>query len=228
LSLPAAGGAGPRARSGRHEWLTHVLYDAAGADKVAAATEPRLDAGAAAPLTGRESRLYQSRNRIGDIVEIIGKVVGMRVAAGVDAPAGREQEEPVTSPIRTLAVAAAAIVLTSCGGSSSPASPSGPGTPSSPAINIVGQVGAQAFTPNPAPLGGQAIVFHNNDSVTHRVILNDGSGDTGDIAPGATSRTVTIPANGANYHCTIHPGMGGSVGPSSGAAPPPCEGIYCY
>ena len=51
-------------------------------------------------------------------------------------------------------------------------------------ITIVGQNGTQAFSPNPASFGGQMVVFRNNDSVAHRVVLNDGSVDTGDIAPG--------------------------------------------
>ena len=110
-----------------------------------------------------------------------------------------------------------------CGcGSSSPSSPSS----GSPTITIVGQNGTQAFSPNPSTFAGQTVVFRNNDTVAHRVILNDGSVDTGDIAPGATSRGVTMPTSGANYHCGLHPGMIGSVGGSS-APPPPCTGDYC-
>jgi plastocyanin len=118
------------------------------------------------------------------------------------------------------------LAAVSCGGSSSPASPS-PSNSSLPTISIVGQNGAQAFSPNPASFGGQQVVFKNNDSVTHDVVLNDGSVDTGDIAPDATSRTVTMPASGTNYHCSIHPGMIGAVNTSAGTAPPPCQGIYC-
>ena len=110
-----------------------------------------------------------------------------------------------------------------CGGSSTAPTPPPSNTPT---INIVGQNGIQAFSPNPSSFGGQAVVFRNNDSVTHRVILHDGGVDTGDIAPGATSRTVTMPSTGTNYHCSIHPGMIGSVAGASGA-PPPCEGDYC-
>jgi len=95
-----------------------------------------------------------------------------------------------------------------CGGSGTQPTPA-PST-SSPTITIVGQNGTQAFTPNPAGFGGQQVVFKNNDTVTHRVVLNDGSADTGDIAPGATSRAVTMPASGTNYHCAIHLGMIGS------------------
>ena len=124
----------------------------------------------------------------------------------------------------------AGFVCLSCGGggstSSTPTAPSGGGNPAATTIAINGQNGTQAFSPNPASFGGQTVAFKNNDSVTHRVILNDGSVDTGDIAPGATSRTVVMPAAGANYHCSIHPGMIGAV--SGGSGPPPaCTGLYC-
>lgn len=126
-----------------------------------------------------------------------------------------------------LSIGTMLVLLTTagCGGDSSPSTPSPPSNSST--INIVGQNGTQAFSPNPASMGGQSIVFKNNDSVVHRIVLNDGSGDSGEIAPGGTSRTVTMPAAGTNYHCTIHPGMIGSINPTSGGAPPPCEGAYC-
>jgi plastocyanin len=112
-----------------------------------------------------------------------------------------------------------------CGSSGSPTT--APSPSSSPTIAIVGQNGTQAFTPNPSSFGGQQVVFRNDDRVTHRVVLNDGSVDTGDIAPGATSRPVAMPAAGTNYHCAIHPGMIGSASAAAGAPPPPCEGQYC-
>ena len=100
--------------------------------------------------------------------------------------------------MRVIAAGVAALAalagLVSCGGGgSSPSSPapSGPVT-----INIVGERGAQSFSPNPALVAGQTVVFRNTDSVVHRVQLNDLSIDTGDIAPGATSRAVTMPAAG--------------------------------
>jgi plastocyanin len=70
-------------------------------------------------------------------------------------------------------------------------------------------------------------VWRNNDSVAHRIVFNDGSRDTGDIAPGATTAAITLPNDGVNYHCSIHPGMIGSVRPTGGGAPPPCTGVYC-
>jgi len=122
------------------------------------------------------------------------------------------------------------LVCASCGGGGSgnstpPTAPSGGGATAT-TIAINGQNGTQAFSPNPAALGGLTVAFKNNDSVTHRVVLNDGSLDTGDIAPGATSRAMVMPTAGANYHCSLHPGMIGAV--SSGSGPPPaCTGLYC-
>jgi plastocyanin len=113
---------------------------------------------------------------------------------------------------------------TGCGGgSSTPSSPAPPGTTT---ITIVGERGSQSFSPNPASVAGQMVVFRNTDSVVHRVRLNDLSIDTGDIAPGATSNPVRMPAAGTNYHCSQHPGMTGAVN-SGSSPPPPCTGIYC-
>ena len=122
------------------------------------------------------------------------------------------------------------LLTTACGGgggSSNPTLAPSP-QPTTPVIEIRGQNGTQAFSPNPAQYGGQTVVFRNAHNIAHRVILNDGSIDTGDIAPGATSRAVLMPAAGTNYHCSLHPGMIGSVSSGSGGSgPPPCEGVYC-
>ena len=48
------------------------------------------------------------------------------------------------------------------------------------------------------------------DTVTHHVVLNDGTLDTGNIAPGAFSGPMTLMAVG-RYHCSIHPSMVGSL-----------------
>ena len=117
------------------------------------------------------------------------------------------------------------VAASACGGSGGSPTPTTP-SPPTPTISIVGQNGSQSFSPNPASFAGQQVVFKNNDGVTHRIVLNDGSLDTGDIAPGATSRAVTMPGTGTNYHCSLHTGMIGSVS-AAGAAPPPCEGLYC-
>ena len=130
-------------------------------------------------------------------------------------------------------MSALCLLAAACGGgSSNPSSPSSPSPPpasqpTAATIDIVGQNGTQAFSPNPANFGGQMVVFRNTHTVPHRVVLNDGSIDTGDIAPGATSRAVQMPTAGTNYHCSLHPGMIGSVSGTAGGQPPTCEGVYC-
>jgi plastocyanin len=136
--------------------------------------------------------------------------------------------------LTTTVVTVFALGLWACGGSYSsggggiPTSP----TPSSPqgvlTINVVAINGAQSFSPNPAALpAGQLIVWHNVDTTTHRVVLNDRSVDTGDLAPGASSQPMAIGAGG-QYHCSIHPVMVGSINQGTSApVSPPCEGPYC-
>jgi plastocyanin len=115
-----------------------------------------------------------------------------------------------------------------CGSSysGSPTSPSPTPTPPSPpsvatpappttgdvvTIDVVFENGAQSFSPNPATLApGQMVVWHNIDRVTHRVVLNNGSLDTGDLGPGASSRPMRINTVGP-YHCSIHPSMVGTI-----------------
>ena len=95
-------------------------------------------------------------------------------------------------------------------------------------INVVAVNGAQSFSPNPATLpAGQMIVWHNVDTITHRVVLDDRSVDTGDLAPGASSQALPIAAAGGAYHCSIHPSMIGSVNRNTANAPGICEGPYC-
>ena len=108
------------------------------------------------------------------------------------------------------------------GGSGNPAPPAGAST-----ISILGQRGAQSFSPNPASISqGNMLAWRNTDNVVHHIVLNDGSLDAGDIAPGAFSPALRLATDGANYHCTIHPTMVGSINRSSGD-PPPCTGPYC-
>src|ERR1700693_2108106 len=76
------------------------------------------------------------------------------------------------------------------GTSGSPTSPTSPsGASGVVMVNVVAINGAQSFSPNPATLpAGQMVVWHNIDGITHRVVLNDRSVDTGDLVPGASSQ----------------------------------------
>ena len=128
-----------------------------------------------------------------------------------------------------------ALACAACGGGgySSPApSPTPTPTPTpapaaSATVSIVGDRGAQSFNPNPvSPGAALTVAWQNADGVVHRIVANDNSFDTGNIAANVTSAAITVPSAGLNYHCSIHPGMVGAINGSSGT-PPPCSGIYC-
>ena len=117
--------------------------------------------------------------------------------------------------ILAAGLAAFTLGVAACGayGDSSPTSPGDSAMPPAGAIviNVVRENGAQSFSPNPATVpAGQLVVWHNIDTVTHRVVLNDGKLDTGNIAPGAYSEAMTLVAVGP-YHCSIHPSMVGTI-----------------
>jgi plastocyanin len=144
-----------------------------------------------------------------------------------------ETDEPRTTGCFRRVALAVAFVVAGCGGGGY-----GGGTPTTPTpggggtgattINIVGDRGSQSFNPNPGASGqDQMVNWRNGDSVVHRIVLNDGSADTGNIGPGATSTAIRMPAAGSNYHCSLHPGMIGSIRAASGDPPPPCTGPYC-
>jgi plastocyanin len=131
------------------------------------------------------------------------------------------------------AVVAVSLGMGGCGGGYSSGNSGNPNSPTPPSasgvvtVNVVAINGAQSFSPNPATLpAGQMIVWHNVDNVTHRVVLNDGSVDTGDLLPGASSRPRPIGAGGGAYHCSIHPVMVGSINQGT-ASQEPCTGAYC-
>jgi plastocyanin len=137
----------------------------------------------------------------------------------------------VLTAITTIAVG---IWVSACAGSGYSSTSGTPTTPTAPngagvvTINVVAINGAQSFSPNPASVpAGQMVVWHNVDSVTHRVVLNDRSVDTGDLQPGASSQPMAISGAGGQYHCSIHPMMIGSVNQDTAAPSSSCQGAYC-
>ncbi|HEX4568509.1 MAG TPA: plastocyanin/azurin family copper-binding protein [Vicinamibacterales bacterium] len=137
----------------------------------------------------------------------------------------------------SLAMAGAltiALTALGCGGggggsTSTPTAPTGGSTTGSSVvtITITGQNGTLAFTPNPATVdSGAKVQFKNNDTVTHHIMLDDGSGQTADIPPGTTSAAISAGSN-KSYHCVIHPGMVGGFNGSTGDPPPNCSYQYC-
>ena len=116
------------------------------------------------------------------------------------------------------------------GGGGTAGSPTGP-TASGATVtaSIIGAVGAAAYSPNPiSARTGDTVVFRNNDTQLHRIVLDNGAADLGDIAPGATSRSLAI-TSGAElrFHCTLHASMVGTINGAT-VPDPPCVDAYGY
>ena len=112
----------------------------------------------------------------------------------------------------TLRFALASIVLLAmagCGGgySSTPTTPSGPvnGT----AVSIVS---GASVAPNPVVISaGGVVTWVNNDNTTHTSVADGGDWSSGNIAPGGQFSRTFPSAGSFTYHCSIHPGMVGTV-----------------
>ena len=129
---------------------------------------------------------------------------------------------------------AAALLLVSCGGGglSSTAAPTPTSTPaptpSTVTVSIVSSIGNGAYKPNPVMANaGDTVVFRNNDSTMHHVVLDDGSVDLGEINPGQT-KSMTLKSSGGNFHCILHSSMVGSINGAVAPDPPPCNDPYGY
>lgn len=120
-------------------------------------------------------------------------------------------------------IAAGVLVFGGCKGSGG-SSPTGPSSGANTVtVNIVASTGSQAYKPNPVAAGtGFTVVFKNNDTALHHIVLNDGS-DLGDVAPGATSSGYAVKnASPLTFQCKIHTSMVGSLNGTSVPEPVPC------
>ena len=111
-----------------------------------------------------------------------------------------------------MLLAAAAAFTAACGSSSSsPSSPSG--ATADVTIQIQGDRGSSSYAPNPTTMRvGQSVAWHNSDSIAHDSTQDQGRFQTGTLNGGATSAPITMSTAGTfTYHCTIHPGMIGTI-----------------
>jgi plastocyanin len=58
---------------------------------------------------------------------------------------------------------------------------------------------------------GTTVTFTNADGVTHTVTADDGTYDSGNLAPTRAFTHLYATAGTSAYHCTIHAGMSGTV-----------------
>jgi len=105
-----------------------------------------------------------------------------------------------------------------CGGTgpaaAQPGSPAGPTPPVASVVTIdIAEInGPYSFYPSPAMVSAnQTIVWRNSDTVTHHLVFDDDSIDTGTLAPGTLSQPKRSAPGNRTYHCTIHPTMIGSI-----------------
>jgi plastocyanin len=133
------------------------------------------------------------------------------------------------SSLILIGVLAAAVSAAQCGGGGSNSTPSAPAptTPSIVTVSIAGLLGNRSYVPDPVPVasGGQ-VMFKNNDLTTavgHHIVMDDGSIDFGNLAPGASSSAKSVGVGG-NFHCVNHPSMVGSINGAVAPTPPPGSG----
>ena len=116
--------------------------------------------------------------------------------------------------LRLAIVAIGVSIIVSARGSdsSSPTAPV-PSTTADVTVTIQGNNVSNSYAPNPVSMRvGQTVVWRNADSITHTA-TQDGAGfNTGTVAAGATSAATMMSTAGTfTYHCTIHPGMVGTI-----------------
>jgi plastocyanin len=118
----------------------------------------------------------------------------------------------------------AALVAAGCGGGSGNGSTSAPAS-SAPASSTpaasggVVKVDMKNIQFNPKTITvkkGTTVEWVNEDSVNHDVVKRSGPGPqfssgTGNIGSGGTYKQTFNAAGTIQYHCTVHPGMDGTI-----------------
>lgn len=73
-------------------------------------------------------------------------------------------------------------------------------------------LGSNAFGSSPLSVpAGTILTWTNTDSLPHTSTANGGAWDSGTIAPGGSYSVALSQTGTFQYHCTIHPGMIGTV-----------------
>jgi plastocyanin len=110
----------------------------------------------------------------------------------------------------SIVAAVFAVAASACGSSSSSTAPT---TSADVTIGIVGINAASSFSPNPTTMKvGQSVAFKNNDTIAHDATQDAAKFNTGTLGAGATSAAIAMATAGTfTYHCSIHPGMIGTI-----------------
>lgn len=107
-----------------------------------------------------------------------------------------------------LALLCLAFAVGACGKSSTPSSPTSPSSGSLVTVFIKNSV----YSPNPVTVKvGQQVNWKNDDPIDHTATL-PGMFNNFVNANSAHGAPVTMSSAGTfNYHCTLHPGMNGTI-----------------
>ncbi len=129
-----------------------------------------------------------------------------------ESPSPSPSPTPTTSPTPSISPSPSITTTASAGYTPRPMA-------SAPGLIIIqpeaSQRGTDAFAAGPITISADLTVISifNNDTVTHTATADDGSWDTGDIAPGETARLNTRDIGSGSgdfaFHCRHHPSMKG-------------------
>ena len=125
--------------------------------------------------------------------------------------------------VRLAFVVTVSALLVACGGSDG--SPTAPPSPTSPtpapsndpssavAIPVGAQsLGSRAYMPDEISVAtGSTVIWTNTDRESHTSTSDESGWNSGIIAPGGRFSFTFQRAGTFRYHCTIHPGMVGTV-----------------
>lgn len=118
---------------------------------------------------------------------------------------------------RLMPILLAALCLTACGSSSSSTSPTTPdpapaGSTTVTIVSGASTLTSTAFAPSPVTVAvGTTVSWLNSDTTTHNSIANNGAWTSTSLAPGNRFNFTFTTAGSFPYHCSIHPGMIGTI-----------------
>ena len=123
--------------------------------------------------------------------------------------------------VRFAFVVTVSALLVACGGSAgspttapSPTSPTPSNDPSAAVAIPVGaqSLGSRAYMPDEINVAtGSTVTWTNTDRESHTSTSDESGWNSGTIAPGSRFSFTFQRAGTFRYHCTIHPGMVGTV-----------------
>jgi plastocyanin len=113
--------------------------------------------------------------------------------------------------MRTLISIAAALTLIGCSGTSYSGGVTNPNP--GPVVTTSVSLHNLAFSPRSIQVSpGATVDFTNNDGIAHNITFSSATiNGAADFQTGSRSVVMPTAAGSYAYHCTIHPGMAGTV-----------------